>query len=273
MSGRRLAPVSTQWEGVFATAITPFAEDESLDLEALEARLVRLVDGGVGGIVVLGPLGEGESLAPWERDAVVRRSVRAVGGRVPVLVAVAEPTTRGACHFAVECERAGAGGLLVLPSPQYSADERETRLHHRSVAAAVELGVLEPGDGFGDGDEHALQAALLGARGHLSAVANVCPERAVERWRLAVAQRFGEAAEEHRALEPLRRAVSGGKAVQALKLAQSLAGLGAETARAPRLPLTGDERERMARLLDQLDVQRTPAALRQLAVDGAPAGT
>src|SRR3954452_19268110 len=80
MSGRRLALVSTQWEGVFATATTPFAEDESLDLEALEARLVRLVDGGVGGGVVLGPLGEGQSLAPWERDAGVRRSVRAGGG-------------------------------------------------------------------------------------------------------------------------------------------------------------------------------------------------
>jgi len=268
MSGRSLTLVSTQWEGVFATATTPFAEDESLDLEALEARLVRLVDGGVGGVVVLGPLGEGESLASWERDAVVRRSVRAVGGRVPVLVAVAEPTTRGACHFAVECERAGADGLLILPSPQYSADERETRMHHRSVAAAVELGVLEPGDGFGDGDEHALQAALLGARGHLSALANVCPETAVKRWRLAVARQFDEAAEVHRRLEPLRRAVSRGKPVQALKLAQSLAGLGSETARAPRLPLTGAERDRIAQL-----VQRVPLPLRQLAVDGATAGT
>src|SRR3954464_11314816 len=80
MSGRRLALVSTQWEGVFATATTPFAEDESLDLEALEARLVRLVDGGVGGVVVLGPLGEGESLAPWERDAGGRRAGPAGGG-------------------------------------------------------------------------------------------------------------------------------------------------------------------------------------------------
>jgi 1-pyrroline-4-hydroxy-2-carboxylate deaminase len=268
VSGPRLAPVSTQWEGVFALATTPFAEDESLDLEALEAQLVRLVDDGIGGVVVLGALGEGESLAPWERDAVVRRSVRAVGGRVPVLVAIADATTRGACQFAVECERAGAGGLLVLPCPQYSPDERETRMHHRSVAAAVELGVLELGDGFGDGDEHAPQAALLGARGHLSALANVCPAAVVERWRLAVARRFDEAAELHRALEPLRRAVSGAKAVQALKLAQSLAGLGTETARAPRLPLTGAERERIAQL-----VQPVAPPLRQLAVDGVPAGT
>jgi len=260
--------VSTQWQGVFASATTPFAEDESLDLDALEARLVRLVDGGVGGVVVLGPLGEGESLAPWERDAVVRRSVRAVGGRVPVLVAVAEPTTRGACQFAVESERAGADGLLVLPSPQYLADEREARMHHRSVAAAVELPVLEFGDGFGDGDEHALQAALLGARGHLSALANVCPEDVVERWRLAVARRFDDAAEIHRRLEPLRRAVAGDKAVQALKLAQALAGLGAETARAPRLPLAGVERDRIMQL-----VQVAPAGLRQLPVDGALAAT
>jgi 4-hydroxy-tetrahydrodipicolinate synthase len=268
MSGHRLAPVSTQWEGVFATATTPFAEDEALDLEALEAQLVRLVDGGVGGVVVLGPLGEGESLAPWERDAVVRRSVRAVGGRVPVLVGIAEPTTRGACHFAVECERAGADGLLILPCPQYPADERETRMHHRSVAAAVELGVLELGDGFGDGDEHALQAALLGARGHLSALANVCPEQVVERWRLAVARRFDEAAEVHRRLEPLRRAASGGKAVQAVKLAEALAGVGPETARAPRLPLAGAERERIARL-----VQHAAPPLRQLAVDVVPGGS
>jgi len=96
----------------------------------------------------------------------------------------------------------------------------------------------------------------------------VCPDAAVERWRLAVARQFDEAAEVHRRLEPLRRAVSRGKPVQALKLAQSLAGLGSETARAPRLPLTGAERDRIAQL-----VQRVPLPLRQLAVDGATAGT
>ncbi len=118
--------MSTQWDGVFASATTPFAEDESLDLEALEAQLVRLVDGGIGGVVVLGPLGEGESLAPWERDAVVRRSVRAVGGRVPVLVAVGEPTTRGACHFAVECELAGLGSETArAPRLPLTGAERE----------------------------------------------------------------------------------------------------------------------------------------------------
>ena len=43
--------------------------------------------------------------------------------------------------------------------------------------------------------------------------------------------------------------MAGGKGVQALKLAQSLAGLGSETARAPRLPLEGAERERIAQLV------------------------
>jgi dihydrodipicolinate synthase/N-acetylneuraminate lyase len=253
--------VSTQWEGVFATATTPFAEDEGLDLAALESQLSRLVDGGIAGIVVLGPLGEGESLTARERGAVVRCSVRAVDGRAPLLVAVSETTTRAACRFAVECERSGVDGLLVLPSPLYASDERETRMHCRSVAAAVELPVLAGagapvdtaaavvGEDLGDGDEHALQAALLGARGHLSALATVCPDETIERWRLAAARRFEEAAALHRRLEPLRRALAGPKAVQAVKLAQQLAGLGGETARAPRLPLPAAERERLARLV------------------------
>lgn len=261
--------MSTQWEGVFATVTTPFADDESLDLDALEGQLSRLVDCGAGGVVVLAAVGEGESLTPAERSAVVRCSVRAVGDRAPLLVAVGETTTRAACELAVECERAGADGLLVLPSPLYGGDEREALLHRRSVAAAVELPVLD--EAFADGDERALEAALLGAPGHLSALANVCPEEIVERWRLAVARRFDEAAALHRALEPLRRATAGPKHVQALKLAQRLAGLGSETARAPRLPLAGAECE--AVVIAQRAVQRVPPGLRQLAVDGVPSGT
>jgi 1-pyrroline-4-hydroxy-2-carboxylate deaminase len=144
MTAAGSAPIfgSVQWEGVFAAVPTQFRDDETLDLEGLDEQIVRLVAGGVAGVVVLAPLGEHASLSDDEKRAVVHRTVLAAAGRVPVLAAACEHTTRAACRFAVDCESIGADAMVVLPSPRYRSRARETLMHLRSVAASTELPVM-----------------------------------------------------------------------------------------------------------------------------------
>jgi 4-hydroxy-tetrahydrodipicolinate synthase len=290
-----------RWRGVHAAVPTPFGEDEALDLGALEAQLERLVEAGVAGIVVLAPLGEGTSLTADERRAVLHRAVLAVDGRVPVTVGVCETTTRAACHLAADCERAGADALVVLACPPYRSDERETLMHLRSVAAATELPVMVHGDDvapalvaelaelgnveavvecglermaeheraavgvLAGADELVVESVLRGAQGQLGGVVNVFPHDAVELFELAAAGRWDDALALHRRLAPLLRAAPGGKRVQAIKLAQLLMGVGTETVRAPRLPLTGAAREAVERAVaamrEGLDERRSAAPI------------
>ena len=89
-----------QWSRVFPAVSTPFREDESLDLGALERHLDHLIEAGVGGLTVVGSVGENYALSPEEKRTVVEVTVKVARGRVPVLAGVAELTTDGACQFA-----------------------------------------------------------------------------------------------------------------------------------------------------------------------------
>jgi 1-pyrroline-4-hydroxy-2-carboxylate deaminase len=181
-----------EWRGVLAAVPTPFGDDETLDLDALEAQLTRLLDSGVAGVVVLAPLGESASLSDDEKRAVLHRAVLAVDGQVPVAAAACESTTRAACHFAVDCERIGADALVVLPSPPYRSRARETLMHMRSVAACTGLPVMVHDHPAELGvDELPAILAELGAIGNIEAVAECGADpRRVPRLVDAVGSRF-----------------------------------------------------------------------------------
>ena len=73
------------WRGVFPAVTTKLRQDESVDLEATQQSLDRLIDNGVSGVIVLPMLGENASLTLEERDSVITAAKEAVAGRVPLL--------------------------------------------------------------------------------------------------------------------------------------------------------------------------------------------
>jgi 4-hydroxy-tetrahydrodipicolinate synthase len=130
------------WKGVFPALMTEFREDESLDLEATARHIDRCLSAGIEGLVMLGTLGENSSLAPDEKEAVMRCAVETVAGRVPVLTGVAEYTTDLAIETIRRAERAGCDGLMALPCLVYEQDQREALAHFRAVAQASDLPIM-----------------------------------------------------------------------------------------------------------------------------------
>jgi 4-hydroxy-tetrahydrodipicolinate synthase len=117
--------------------------DQSLNLEATARHLEGLLDSGVAGLILLGSLGENQSLDPEEKRRVVETAVRTVHGRVPVLSGVAETSAAAACRYARDCERLGANGLMLMPPMVYkSPDPRETLAYFRTVARATGLPIM-----------------------------------------------------------------------------------------------------------------------------------
>ena len=130
------------WTGVYPAATTQFASDMSVDIESTKRVQKALLDDGVDGIVVLGTVGENNSLEPDEKRAVLKAAVETAEGRAPVITGVSELTTARAIQFAKDAEALGVDALMVLPAMVYTPNAEELRAHLRAVAEATGLPVM-----------------------------------------------------------------------------------------------------------------------------------
>ena len=100
-------------------------------------------------------------------------------------------------------------------------------------------------------DDLALEAVMLGAVGWVAGLVNAFPQETLRLWALATAGRYQEARDLYRWFMPVLHLDCHVKLVQYIKLAQAMAGLGSETVRAPRMTLEGEERRRVAEVVQR----------------------
>jgi 1-pyrroline-4-hydroxy-2-carboxylate deaminase len=297
------ATMTVNWQGVYPALTTPFSNSDTIDHPTFEKNLQAQLEAGVDGVVLGGTLGEASSLLNEEKYELVRFTVEKAAGRVPVIMNIAEQTTKAASEAAREAERCGANGLMLLPPMRYNADARETLAYFRAVADATPLPIMiynNPVDykilvtldmfetmtawpsiqavkestrdvsnvtrmlnRFGDRfkiltgvDTLALESLMLGAHGWVAGLVDAFPRETVAIFQLAKAGKFVEAAEIYRWFLPLLELDIHPKLVQYIKLAEVATGLGTEHVRAPRLPLEGEERERVWKVIQDAMAKR-----------------
>ena len=134
--------MSISWEGVIPAATTQFAADFSVDFDSTATVQDGLIRDGVHGLIVMGTVGENNSLDADEKRAVLAATVKTVAGRVPVIAGVAELDTRRAAAFARDAEALGADGLMVLPAMVYVPTQAELTAHFRTVAESTGLPIM-----------------------------------------------------------------------------------------------------------------------------------
>ncbi|MFL6605339.1 MAG: dihydrodipicolinate synthase family protein [Steroidobacteraceae bacterium] len=136
------SPLACDWSGVFPAATTQFNTALGVDLPATQALQAALIRDGVHGLVVLGTVGENNSLSPDEKRAVLKAAVETAGGRVPIITGVSEFTTPNAVAYARDAERIGVDGLMLLPAMVYVPSAAELEHHFRTVAQACSLPIM-----------------------------------------------------------------------------------------------------------------------------------
>jgi 4-hydroxy-tetrahydrodipicolinate synthase len=94
-------------------------------------------------------------------------------------------------------------------------------------------------------DDLALESVLLGVTGWIAGMGLAFPKENQHFWDLAIAGQYEEARRIYAWFTPVLHLDTPIKFVQYIKLAIQEAGLGAEWVRTPRLPLVGEERERI----------------------------
>jgi dihydrodipicolinate synthase/N-acetylneuraminate lyase len=113
-----------------------------VDLGFMSEHCRWLVDNGCSGIVPLGSLGEGATLSSDEKVRIVRNSVAAVAGQVPVVGSISSLSTADAVQQAKAAADAGCEALMVLPPYVYVGDWREMKAHVLAVMEATPLSCM-----------------------------------------------------------------------------------------------------------------------------------
>lgn len=130
------------WNGVYPAVTTKFTETGDLDLPAFLHNLRAQIEAGVHGIIIGGTLGESSTLTHDERIELLAAAKDLAAGRLPVVLNVAESSTRAAAQFARRAQDSGADGLMVLPPLLYRPTNGETTDYFRAVAQSTDLPIL-----------------------------------------------------------------------------------------------------------------------------------
>ena len=126
-----------QFSGVFTALATPMKGGEVAYAD-LEKLVAHQLDGGIDGLVSVGTTGESPTLNKAEHIEVVRATVKAAGGKVPVYAGTGSNSTREAVALTREAEKAGADGFLVV-APYYNKPSQDGLMQHFSkIAEATE---------------------------------------------------------------------------------------------------------------------------------------
>lgn len=121
---------------------TKFTSDDTLDLVMFEKNIRAQIDAGVHGIILGGTLGEASTLEQEEKETLIKTSIALADGKIPVIMNVAEQSTKGAIEAAQTAEKVGAQGLMLLPPMRYKATDYETVAYFKAVAKNTSLPIM-----------------------------------------------------------------------------------------------------------------------------------
>lgn len=131
-----------QWKGVMPALTTKFTASDTLDIDAFRKNVQAQLHAGVSGLILGGSLGEASTLLSEEKSTLIKVALEEAGGKVPVIMNIAEQSTAGAITAAKQAMADGAHGLMLLPPMRYKATSFETVTFFKAVAQATDLPIM-----------------------------------------------------------------------------------------------------------------------------------
>ncbi|MDC1182617.1 dihydrodipicolinate synthase family protein [Planktomarina temperata] len=128
-----------QFEGIYTPVITPYHSDFSLNQDALEATINRLIEAGVHGLIIAGTTGEYYAQSTDERVEMMSVAHEVIAGRRPMIVGTGAIRTEDSILYAKAAKKAGADALLIATPPYAYPTGREIALHALAIDRAADL--------------------------------------------------------------------------------------------------------------------------------------
>jgi len=119
--------------GTITALVTPFRGDE-IAYDDLAKLVAFQIKGGINGIVPVGTTGESPTLSHEEHMEVIRATIAAARGRVPVIAGTGSNSTHEAAEMTRLAHAAGADAMLVV-APYYNKPSQEGLFRHYCAVA------------------------------------------------------------------------------------------------------------------------------------------
>ena len=128
--------------GTGVALITPFKNDFSVDVEALERIVKFQIDGGIDYLVVLGTTAEAATLTKDEKEIVIKTVLKANEGKLPVVLGVGGNNTAEVVEE-LKTRDLSAFAAVLSVSPYYNKPTQEGIYQHfKMVAEASPVPVI-----------------------------------------------------------------------------------------------------------------------------------
>ena len=129
-------------QGTGVALVTPFKEDKTIDVPALEGLVHSQVENGVDYLVVLGTTAETPTLSTEEKELVKKTVKQANNGRLPMVLGVGGNNTQTIVEQVREVSPKDYIAILSV-TPYYNKPSQEGLYqHYKAVAEATELPIL-----------------------------------------------------------------------------------------------------------------------------------
>jgi 4-hydroxy-tetrahydrodipicolinate synthase len=137
-----MSDMPTDLHGVFPYLVTPIDAAGRIKADVLGRLAGDLITAGVHGLTPLGSTGEFAYLNTTQRTEVVRVTIEAAAGRVPVVAGVAATATADAVAQARTYQELGADGILAILESYFPLAEPQVEAYFRAIADAVDIPVV-----------------------------------------------------------------------------------------------------------------------------------
>lgn len=131
-----------KFSGMGVALVTPFKKNKEVDFEALQRIIDYQLLSGTDYIVALGTTAETPTLEEKEREEIVRRVVKQVDGKIPIIMGVGGNNTAKLVHTLNTFDFTGISAILSV-TPYYNKPTQEGLFqHYRALSKASPLPII-----------------------------------------------------------------------------------------------------------------------------------
>lgn len=128
--------------GVIPAMVTPFDENENLDIKSVEKITNLLIEQGIHGLFIAGTNGEAHLMSHEEVVKLTEVVVKETSGRVPVISGAGRCSTQETILLANKLVKAGAD-YISLVSPSYLVPNQDDLYkHYKTIANNVDADLI-----------------------------------------------------------------------------------------------------------------------------------
>ena len=127
------------FSGSIVAMITPFDEHNQVDERGIKELVEFHINNGTDAIVPCGTTGESPTLSHEEHKKVIEYTIKAVGGRKPVIAGTGSNSTTETLDLTASARDMGADGVLLVMPYYNKPTQKGLYLHFKTIVEKVDI--------------------------------------------------------------------------------------------------------------------------------------